>query len=64
MERLIVAEADEFDRSFLALKPTINIVTNIELEHTDCYKNLQDLQKAFIQFCKSVPFLWRKHCLC
>ena len=53
---VIVAEADEFDRSFLALKPTINIVTNIELEHTDCYKNLEDLQKAFIQFCKSVPF--------
>ena len=53
---IIVAEADEFDRSFLALKPTINIVTNIELEHTDCYKDLQDLQKAFIQFCKSVPF--------
>ena len=53
---IIVAEADEFDRSFLALKPTINIVTNIELEHTDCYKDLQDLQKAFINFCKSVPF--------
>ena len=53
---VIVAEADEFDRSFLALKPTINVVTNIELEHTDCYKDLQDLQKAFIQFCKSVPF--------
>ena len=53
---IIVAEADEFDRSFLALKPTINIVTNIELEHTDCYKDLQDLQEAFIQFCKSVPF--------
>ncbi len=53
---IIVAEADEFDRSFLALKPTINIVTNIELEHTDCYHDLKDLQDAFIQFCKSVPF--------
>ncbi len=53
---VIVAEADEFDRSFLALKPTINVVTNIELEHTDCYKDLPELQKAFIQFCKSVPF--------
>ncbi|MFL2983554.1 MAG: UDP-N-acetylmuramate--L-alanine ligase [Candidatus Neomarinimicrobiota bacterium] len=53
---IIVVEADEFDRSFLALKPTIAVVTNIELEHTDCYKNLDDLQNAFIQFCKSVPF--------
>ena len=53
---VIVAEADEFDRSFLALKPTINVITNIELEHTDCYKDLPELQKAFIQFCKSVPF--------
>ena len=34
---IIVVEADEFDRSFLALKPTIGIITNIELEHTDCY---------------------------
>ena len=51
-----MAEADEFDRSFLALKPTINIVTNIELEHTDYYHDLKDLQDAFIQFCKSVPF--------
>ena len=53
---IIVVEADEFDRSFLALKPTINVVTNIELEHTDCYSNLKDLKDAFIQFCKSIPF--------
>jgi len=53
---IIVVEADEFDRSFLALKPTIGIITNIELEHTDCYKNLTDLQNAFIQYCQSVPF--------
>ena len=53
---LIVVEADEFDRSFLALRPTIAIVTNIELEHTDCYEDLPDLQSAFTQFCNSVPF--------
>ena len=53
---IIVVEADEFDRSFLALKPTISIITNIELEHMDCYDNLGDLQDAFISFCKSVPF--------
>ena len=53
---IIVVEADEFDRSFLAMKPTIGIITNIELEHTDCYEDLADLQNAFIQFCQSVPF--------
>ena len=53
---IIVVEADEFDRSFLALKPTISIITNIELEHMDCYEDLDDLQNAFISFCKSVPF--------
>ena len=53
---IIVVEADEFDRSFLALRPTISIVTNIELEHTDCYANMEELQAAFIQFCNSVPF--------
>jgi len=56
MGDLIIVEADEFDRSFLALRPTISIVTNIELEHTDCYENIEELQNAFIQFCNSVPF--------
>jgi len=53
---VIAVEADEFDRSFLALRPTISIVTNIELEHTDCYQNLTELQDAFLTFCNSVPF--------
>jgi UDP-N-acetylmuramate--alanine ligase len=53
---LIVVEADEYDRSFLALKPTIAIITNIELEHIDCYRDIKDLKDAFIQFAKSVPF--------
>ena len=53
---VIVVEADEFDRSFLSLKPTIAIVNNIELEHTDCYENLNDLENSFVQFCQSVPF--------
>ena len=53
---IIIVEADEFDRSFLALRPTISIVTNIELEHTDCYADIKELQNAFIQFCNSVPF--------
>ena len=54
--KIIVVEADEYDKSFLALKPTLAIITNIELEHTDCYKNLNELKKAFIQFAKAVPF--------
>ena len=53
---LIVVEADEYDRSFLMLRPTLAVVTNIELEHTDCYEDLKDLQGAFSQFCNSVPF--------
>jgi len=53
---IIVVEADEYDRSFLVMKPTISIITNIELEHTDCYADLEDLQRAFIQFSNSVPF--------
>ena len=53
---IIVVEADEFDRSFLSLKPTIAIVNNIELEHTDCYEDLDDLENSFLQFCQSVPF--------
>jgi len=53
---IIIVEADEFDRSFLALRPTISIITNIELEHTDCYANIEELQNAFIQFCNSCPF--------
>jgi UDP-N-acetylmuramate--alanine ligase len=53
---IIVVEADEFDRSFLALNPTIALVNNIELEHTDCYRDIKDLEDSFLQFCQSVPF--------
>lgn len=53
---IIVVEADEFDRSFLALKPTIGVITNIELEHTDCYSDLKDLQDTFLKFTQAVPF--------
>ena len=53
---VIVVEADEYDRSFLALNPTIAVVTNLELEHTDCYSDFEDLETAFLQYCNSVPF--------
>ena len=56
---IIVVEADEFDRSFLTLQPTMGIITNLDLEHLDCYKSLEDLQEAFTQFANAVPFYGR-----
>ncbi len=47
---IIVVEADEFDRSFLSLQPSMNIINNLDLEHTDCYKNLNEIKDAFINF--------------
>jgi UDP-N-acetylmuramate--alanine ligase len=45
-----VVEADEYDRSFLALAPTVAVVTNVEADHMDIYADLDDLQRAFAQF--------------
>ena len=53
---LLVAEADEFDRSFLRMFPSIAVVTNIEADHLDCYADLDDIKNAFAQFMNSVPF--------
>jgi UDP-N-acetylmuramate--alanine ligase len=52
----MVAEADESDRSFLKLSPTVAIVTNIDREHLDTYSGLEDLQEAFLGFVNKVPF--------
>lgn len=52
----IVAEADESDGSFLKYAPAIAVVTNIDLEHLDFYKNIEDIKGKFIQFINSVPF--------
>jgi UDP-N-acetylmuramate--alanine ligase len=52
----IVLEADESDRSFLLLSPTIAVVTNIEPDHLDHYKDLEDIQSAFLSFVNKVPF--------
>src|ERR1700760_1897959 len=49
-DRLYVVEADEYDRSFLALAPTIAVVTNIEADHLDIYRDLADIRGAFTQF--------------
>ncbi len=53
---LLVAEADESDRSFLKLRPTIAVMTNIDREHLDTYGGFSALQQAFVEFANSVPF--------
>jgi UDP-N-acetylmuramate--alanine ligase len=53
---LMVAEADESDRSFLKLFPTIAVVTNIDHEHLENYRSFDDLQQAFVDFANKVPF--------
>jgi UDP-N-acetylmuramate--alanine ligase len=53
---LMVAEADESDRSFLKLFPTMAVVTNIDREHLESYGGLEDLKQAFVDFANKVPF--------
>jgi UDP-N-acetylmuramate--alanine ligase len=52
----LVAEADESDRSFLKLSPILAVVTNIDREHMDCYRNMRDVKRAFLEFMDRVPF--------
>jgi len=52
----LVAEADESDRSFLKLTPILSVVTNIDREHMDCYRNMRDVKKTFLDFMDRVPF--------
>ncbi len=52
----IVVEADEFDRTFLKLTPTIAAITTLEREHLDTYKDLEDIKSAFVEFANKVPF--------
>lgn len=52
----LVAEADESDGSFLMLSPTVAVVTNIDPEHLDHYKDMQNLKEAFLRFVSKVPF--------
>ena len=51
-DRLYVVESDEYDRSFLALSPTVAVVTNIEADHLDIYADLADIRRTFAQFVK------------
>jgi UDP-N-acetylmuramate--alanine ligase len=52
----MVVEADESDRSFLKLTPTIAVITNIDHEHLESYRDFEDLQQAFVTFANKVPF--------
>lgn len=52
----MVAEADESDGSFLKLAPTLVVVTGIDREHMDFYKNFENLKEAYLKFCEKVPF--------
>jgi UDP-N-acetylmuramate--alanine ligase len=54
--RYLVAEADESDRSFLKLSPILSVVTNVDREHMDCYRNMRDVKKTFLEFMDRVPF--------
>ena len=49
-DRLFVVEADEYDRSFLALTPTVAVITNVEADHLDIYADLADINRTFAQF--------------
>jgi UDP-N-acetylmuramate--alanine ligase len=53
---LMVVEADESDRSFLMLTPTIAVVTNIDREHMDYYHDMEDVRACFTSFVNKVPF--------
>jgi UDP-N-acetylmuramate--alanine ligase len=52
----LVAEADESDRSFLKLSPILAVVTNLDREHMDCYHDMADVERAFVEFMDRVPF--------
>jgi UDP-N-acetylmuramate--alanine ligase len=52
----LVAEADESDRSFLKLAPIVAVVTNLDREHMDCYRDMEDVERTFLEFMNRVPF--------
>jgi UDP-N-acetylmuramate--alanine ligase len=52
--KYFITEADEYDRSFLTLKPNMAVITNIESDHLDCYKNINNIKNSFIEFTNHV----------
>ncbi len=58
---LLIAEADEYDRSFLSLTPSVAVLTTLEADHLDYYKDLDEIKVAFTQFANKVPFYGTIH---
>jgi UDP-N-acetylmuramate--alanine ligase len=52
----LIAEADESDGSFLCLFPIINVITNVDADHLDFYKDLEEIKAAFVRFMNKIPF--------
>lgn len=53
---IMIAEADESDKSFLMLQPTVAVITNIDFEHTDTYETMDEVKESFADFASRVPF--------
>ena len=60
--KFMVIEADEYDRAFLKLTPTIAVLNSLESEHMDTYGTLDELKQAFVAFANKVPFYGRVIC--
>jgi len=56
-DHLYIVEADEYDRSFLALSPTVAVVNNIEADHLDIYTDLADIKRTFAQFARGARMI-------
>lgn len=52
----LIAESDEFDRSFLSMMPSSAIITNIDRDHLDTYKDIEEIKDAFVEFANKIPF--------
>jgi UDP-N-acetylmuramate--alanine ligase len=52
----LIAEADEYDKSFLSMFPSMAVITNIEPDHLDCYDGMEDLENSFLNYMNRVPF--------
>ncbi len=52
----LVAEADESDGSFLKLSPVLEVITNIDLEHLDYYRDIEHIKETFLEFIDKIPF--------
>lgn len=53
---IFIVEADEYDRTFLKLSPSITVITNIDIEHLDIYRDEDDIKDAFVEFANKIPF--------